>query len=130
MYSFGYGRLNTHYPMKSALQRIPTQDNLAKPECESADECDAVGESLRQSLPRYSLRKKVQTLWNNAVIEPVLWLYMMGAMVTNVAAESFYSYKACRADLHFDGDTCRNFWRNNSTYLINPIQVSVLVAII
>lgn len=116
--------------MKSAPQSIPAGAHLAKPECEFTDEFDAARDSLSQPQPRYSLHKIGQMLWHNAAIEPVLWLYMMGAMVTNVVGESFYSYKACRADLHFDGDTCRNFWRNNTPYLINNIQVSVLAPII
>lgn len=47
-------------------------------------------------------------------VEPVMFLYMSAFMTTAVVEESFFIFKACRANLGFPANVCHNI--NDKAY--------------
>uniref|UniRef100_A0A0A9ZJG9 Solute carrier family 46 member 3 n=3 Tax=Lygus hesperus TaxID=30085 RepID=A0A0A9ZJG9_LYGHE len=63
--------------------------------------------------------------WRRVGIEPMMFLYMFGFMITSVIEDAFFVYKACRVDSGYPEEICRNISQPIYNDIKNEVQVKV-----
>lgn len=53
-----------------------------------------------------STREKIHTFRDNVTVEPLIMLFVIPSMLTNLATQNLYLEKACRVSLAYNNTVC------------------------
>lgn len=74
--------------------------------------------------PRCRYRNKILYYLSYITVEPIMVLYMMAFMTTNVVEQSFFVYKACTVNHGYNKTICEHINEKQYENITKEVQVS------